>query len=110
MSLVGKPVHLRRLAADDIDAAIAHYLATAGHDVAARFIDTVERSLTRVGRHPHNGSLRFAYELELPDLRCWPVAGFPYVVFYVEFASRIDVWRVLHTRRDIPAALADAND
>jgi hypothetical protein len=30
---------------------------------------------------------------------------YPYVVFYVEREDRIDVWRVLHTRRDIPARM-----
>ena len=109
MSLVGKPVQLRRLASDDIEGALEHYLATAGRDVAERFIDAVERCLKHVARHPNSGSLRFAYELDLPDLRSYPIARFPYVVFYVEHDSRIDVWRVLHTRRDIPAALVEGD-
>ena len=106
---MGKPVQLRRLAADDIDAALVHYLSTAGNTVGARFIDAVERSLKHVARHPNSGSLRFAYELDLPDLRSWPLTRFPYVVFYIEQDSKIDVWRVLHTRRDIPAALGEAD-
>jgi plasmid stabilization system protein ParE len=40
---VPKPVRLRRLAAEDIDAAVDHYLREAGHDIAGRFIDAVER-------------------------------------------------------------------
>jgi len=28
---------------------------------------------------------------------------YPYLVFYVEHADHIDVWRVLHGQRDIPA-------
>ncbi|ENO88947.1 plasmid stabilization system [Thauera aminoaromatica S2] len=28
---------------------------------------------------------------------------YPYLVFYVERADHIDVWRVLHGERDIPA-------
>ena len=96
---MGKPVELRRLAADDIDTALAHYLTTAGHDVATRFIDEVERSLKHIARHPAGGSLRSAYELDLPDLRNRPIAHFPYLVFYLEHETRIDVWRMLHTRR-----------
>ncbi len=105
-----KPVRLRRLAAEDIDAALDHYCSEAGHDVAARFIGSVERAVTRIGRHPHNGSLRFAYELEIPDLRCWPVPRFPYLIMYVERDTEIDVWRVLHTRRDIPSTLVDSDE
>jgi toxin ParE1/3/4 len=104
---VPKPVRLRRLAAEDIDAAVNHYFSEAGHDVASRFIDDVEGAITRVGRHPHSGSLRFSYDLDIPELRTWPVGRFTYVFFYVESASEIDVWRILHTRRDLPAALGE---
>jgi toxin ParE1/3/4 len=104
---VRKPVRLRRLAAEDVDAAVDHYLKEAGLGVAGRFIDTVERAVTHVSRHPHNGSLRFSYDLDIPELRSWPVGRFPYLVFYIESESHIDVWRVLHTRRDVAAALAD---
>ena len=39
------------------------------------------------------GSLHFAYELALPDLRAWPLERFPYVVFYVATSDEIDVSR-----------------
>jgi len=37
------------------------------------------------------------------------LARYPYLVFYVEHADHIDVWRVLDARRDIPAWLAESN-
>jgi len=107
---MAKPVQLRRLAADDIDAALDYYRGEAGQAVAMRMVDAVERALTHVARHPHHGSLRLGYELGVPELRTWPVPRFPYLIFYVERDTRIDVWRVLHTRRDIPAALADISE
>jgi toxin ParE1/3/4 len=94
---VAKPVRLRRLAATDIDTAIDHLLNESTPDVAARFVDAIERALVQVGRHPHSGSLRFAYELDIPELRSWPLTRFPYLVFYIESESEIDVWRLLHT-------------
>lgn len=100
-------VRLRRRAADDIDAAVAYLRAEAGAEVAASFIDAVEAALAHVGRHPHNGRLRFSYELDIPALRAWPLPRFPYLVFYVERDGELDVWRVLYTRRDIPASLVD---
>ena len=106
---MAKPVQLRRRAAEDIDDALAHYLSEAGQAVATRFVTALERALTHLARRPHNGSLRFAYELGIPELRSWPVPRFPYLVFYIDHDTHIDVWRVLHTRRDIPAALAETS-
>jgi toxin ParE1/3/4 len=107
---VAKPVQLRRVAADDIDAALEYHLHEAGADVARRFLSAVERTLVAIGRTARSGSLRFAYELEIPDLRCWPLTRYPHLVFYVEHADHVDVWRLLHTRRDIPTTLADTSD
>ena len=49
------------------------------------------------------GSPRYAHELNLPGLRFWPLTRFPYLVFYFEHDNYVDVWRVLHQQRDIPA-------
>jgi toxin ParE1/3/4 len=40
-------------------------------------------------------------------LRFWGCKRFPYLVFYFESKDQIDVWRVLHDGRDIPAWLRD---
>ena len=105
-----KSVRLRRAAADDIDAAAAYLLTEAGPQVAARFINATEAALAHVGRHPHHGTLRFSYDLDIPALRAWPLARFPYLVFYLERNDEIDVWRILHSRRDLSAALADIHE
>lgn len=102
---MAKPVRLRQLAAADLDDASEHYRQEAGEQTALDFIDAVERGIRRISRGPHAGSLRFAYELAIPDLRAWPLQRFPYVVFYVVTDDEIDVWRILHTRRDLPATL-----
>ena len=100
-------IELRQLAAADIDDATDHYLGEGGEALALRFIDAVEHAVGRIGRSPHLGSLRFSYELDIPELRAWPLDRFSYVVFYVATNDHIDVWRVLHSRRDIPTALSD---
>ena len=74
--------------------------------MAGRFIKAIERAIHQI-RRPTAGSLRFSYELDLPELRAWPVARFPYLVFYVDREREVDVSRTLHTRRDLPASLAD---
>ena len=32
-----------------------------------------------------------------------PVGGFPCLIFYVEHDTHLDIWRVLHAQRDVPA-------
>lgn len=51
-----------------------------------------------------------AYELAIPDLRVRPLSSFQNLVFYVISDDVIDVWRVLHTKRDIPSAIAGQID
>lgn len=102
---VARPVRLRALAAADIEAASDYYVDQVSEQTALEFIDTVERGIRRISRSPNVGSLHFAYELALPDLRAWPLQRFPYVVFYVATSDEIDVWRVLHSRRGLPTAL-----
>jgi toxin ParE1/3/4 len=104
--VAARSVRLRERAAIDIDRAADDYLGEAGAQVALRFVDAVERAVGQIGRSPHAGSLRFSYELEIPGLRVRPVARFPYLVFYVVGNEVVEVWRILHSRRDIPSAVA----
>lgn len=97
----------RARASQDIDDALTYYLTEAGEAVALRFIDAVEAALRHLSAHPSSGSLRFAYELDLPGLRAWPLHRFPWLVFYSETDQQVDVWRVLHGRRDIPVWLGE---
>lgn len=105
--MTGKPVVPRALARQDIDDAIACYLREAGEDVALRFIDALKRAFALLAAQPLSGSLRYAYELELPGLRVWQLRVFPWLVLYIDVADHVDVWRVLHGKRDIPAWMAE---
>ena len=98
-----KPVVARESANRDIEEAIDHYSATAGGKVALGFVDALEDALRHIANHPATGSPRYAHELNLAGLRNWPLKRYPYMVFYVEQEGHIDVWRVLHGKRDIPA-------
>jgi toxin ParE1/3/4 len=100
-----KPVVPRELAIRDVEEAIDHYLSEGAAQAALGFIEALEQAYAHIGRHPATGSSRHAHELNLPGLRSWPVSRYPYLVFYVENDDRVDVWRVLHGSRDIPAWL-----
>lgn len=97
-----KPVLPRVQASRDVDEAVDHYLDEASEEVALRFLDALERAYVHIGRQPASGSPRYARDLNIPGLRFWPLRRFPYLVFYVERRDQVDVWRVLHARRDIP--------
>lgn len=95
----------REQAEQDIDLAISHYLDEAGPEVAIAFIDALEGAFSHLASNPATGSPRYAVELNLPGLRYWPIKDFPFLVFYIERESHLDVWRVLHSGRDLPAWL-----
>ena len=107
--LAAKPVQFRELATFDLESAGASFAAEAVVATAIRFVDAVEAAARRIGRDPRLGSLRFAYELAVPDLRVVAAGSFPYRLFYLEREVSVDVWRLLHTSRDIPASLQDPN-
>ena len=102
---MAKPVRLRELAASDLEDVSDHYRSEAGEQVALEFIDAAARGMQRIGRSPHVGSLRFSFELAIPNLRAWALQRFPYVVFYVVTDHEVDVWRIFHARRDLPAII-----
>ena len=104
-----KPVIRHALADRDVQQAIDYYLSEATEQVALGFVDALERAYRHIGRHPASGSTRYSHELDLPGLRCWPVKRYPYVVFYVERKDHVDVWRILHGQRDIPAWLHEGD-
>jgi toxin ParE1/3/4 len=98
-----KPVRPRAQARQDVDEAIDWYAREAGERAALGFIDALEAAYDAIGRHPEAGSPRYAHALNLPGLRGHLLARYPYLVFYVEQDDHIDIWRVLHAQRDIPA-------
>lgn len=102
-----KPVIPRALAKRDVDEAVTWYLDENAAQAALGLVDALEQAVAHVARHPATGSIRYALELNLPGLRSWPLKNYPYLIFYVERADSIDVWRVLHSQRDIPAWLLD---
>lgn len=103
-----KAVNLRDLARQDVDEAIDHYLGEGASKAALDFIDALETAYLHLGRQPGSGSPRYAHELNIPGLRFWPLTRFPYLVFYFEHGDHIDVWRVLHGQRDIPAWMSES--
>jgi toxin ParE1/3/4 len=98
-----KPVIPRGQARTDIDEATDYYLNNVSEKIALAFIDELERAYSAIAESPGIGSPRYAHELDLAGLRSKLLNQFPYLVFYIEREDHIDVWRILHAERDIPA-------
>ena len=102
-----KPVRLRELAHGDTEAAVDYYIREASPEVALAFVEALRIAYRMIADHPTAESPRPAHELALPGLRSRMLKRYPYLVFYVEQDDHIDVWRVLHAHRDIPAWLRE---
>ncbi|MBZ9865886.1 type II toxin-antitoxin system RelE/ParE family toxin [Mesorhizobium sp. CA15] len=100
-----KPIIPRSLALRDIEDAVDYYVREAGSHVALGYVEDLQNAYKLIASHPASGSLRYSYEVGLPGLRSLPLKRHPYLIFYIEQADHIDVWRVLHAKMDIPSWL-----
>lgn len=101
-----KPARVRPLADTDIDRVLVD-VRSQNPEAASRLLAALERAFRDLSEHPGAGSPRYAHVLPAEGLRMWPVTRFPYLIFYFERADHLDVVRVLHGARDIPAMLRD---
>ena len=85
-------------------------MAEAGLAVALDLVDALEDACRRISEQPAGGSPRYAHELDIPGLCFRIVRRFPHLAFYVEGETMIDVWRVLHGARDIPAWMREPGE
>ena len=91
----------------DISAINAHYRTEAGPGTAGRFRTATAQAMALIKQNPGIGSPRIGHLLNMADLRVWPITGFPYLIFYIHEHGQVDVLRILHSARDIPASLRD---
>lgn len=100
------PVRIRPAADADLDVAIAiAYLREKRPQSAGDLLDAFEQAIALLQEFPKTGSPRMGQWLNLPALRSLPLDGFPYLVFYVERDHHVEIVRLLHTSRDLPAIL-----
>ena len=102
-----KPVVLSDRALVDLAQIVRRYTSVASAEVARSFAGAIRDAVQHIALFPASGSARMDLPLTLAEVRSWPVSGFPYLLFYADSAETIDVFRVLHTARDIPESLAE---
>jgi len=87
------PVILRDAAEAELTKGIDYY-ESCRSGLGTRFFSEVRKVFRRIAANPR------IHSLVLADVRKAVVSGFPYVIFYRETQTRIDVVAVFHTRRD----------
>lgn len=90
----------------DLDAQFL-YFAEESVDLARRYFTAAQNTLERLAQMPELGAVYGFERTELADVRVWPVREFGnHLVFYRPVPGGIEVVRVLHGARDIPAVFA----
>jgi toxin ParE1/3/4 len=105
-----KRLRFREAALADVEDAARWYAEHAGIQVADDFLTELARAYGHIGLNPGTGSPRWGLALNLPGVRSWRLNRFAHLVFYVEREAEVEIWRVLHGARDIPASLAEPED
>jgi len=103
---VSRVLRIRPLATADIDHAAA-FLVDVNPAAAGSFLEAMETAFGLMLEQPGIGSPRYTHLLPGVTLRMWPVQGFPHLIFYLERIDAVEVLRVLHGARDLPAILLD---
>lgn len=91
----------------DVDEEAAYYQTTAGLDTATRFLEDLRHTFERLLEFPHLGTPWPTTRRELLGLRRRVLSQFPYSVFSLPSEQAVEIVRVLHNSRDLPAALED---
>lgn len=86
----------------------AIYIGQDAPEVAFRFLDAVEATLRLLANNAEIGHARAFPHPGLAGLRSFAVRGFEkHLIFYRPTADGIEVLRVLHSPRDLGAALGE---
>jgi len=90
---------------------LADFIAQDSLDAAERFLKAAEAAFHLLASMPEMGALCWFQSPQTAGVRVWSIRGFEnYLVFYRPVEAGIDVIRVIHGARDIPAMFADNPD
>jgi plasmid stabilization system protein ParE len=100
-------VSYRQAASDDVVRQFRYYLVTLNlPEIAVRFRDSVWRTVQSLRRHPQVGPHFRSSNLQIQNLRSWPVMGFEATrIYYLEEQDTIRIVRILHSKRDVKRIL-----
>ena len=91
----------------DVEVALSYYRSLMTPLVSDKFLAALEKSFNFLIRFPKAGSVRLGEQIGRSDIRSWPLNKYPYLVVYKELPDQVDVFRVLHQRRDLVKWMKD---
>ena len=94
-----------RYAIEDVHDAICYYREQAGAVVAENFAIDIDEAYARIKQHTNIGSPRLAFDLDIDGIKSWALKRFPHQIFYEIQNNHIELWRILHPKRDITQAM-----
>lgn len=90
---------------------IAAHIAGNNPCAAARFVDAFGYACDLLADMPEIGSPRTFRHPDLEGLRSWGIKGFEkYLIFYRVAGAVLEVIRVLHGARDLPALFGETEE
>jgi len=82
------------------------YIAQDSREAAIGFLVAAQATFEQLAAMPELGELQHFRQPNLADVRVWRVRGFEnYLIFYRPIERGVEIIRVLHGARDIPAIL-----
>jgi toxin ParE1/3/4 len=84
---------------------ICYYREQAGTAVAENFAIEIAEAYARLRQHPNIGSPRPALDLDIAGIKSWALNRFPHLIFYEIQDDHVELWQILHPRRDITQAM-----
>ena len=99
--MIGKHFVPHRFAVQDEEEIIRYYEQTSSEQIALTFINALDQAFSQLSRYPHMGSPRPEYDLNLDGIRSWSLKRFPHLIYYEIQHDHIELWRILHPKRDI---------
>lgn len=101
---------IRPIAFNDLESLAAH-IARDSLSSAEAFVQQTMAGLGDLRRYPEAGARLELDAPELKHIRKWNVPGFRnHLIFYRLTSETVEVLRVLHGSRDLPAAMRDTDD
>lgn len=95
-------IRVHALADQDIHNVIHYYIDLQAAKAGTEFLVALEKAYKFIGQFPDAGSKRLGITMQLPKLRTWSLTKFPYSLIYMCDAQGVDIFRLLHHKRDMP--------
>ncbi len=103
-------VQFHRKALEDIEE-IAYFIAEDSPQAAQAFHEMLEQTCALIAEMPDIGIARNFENPLLRDIRLWPLKRFEkYLLFYRAQGDTLNILRVVHGSRDLPALFGEAGD